>query len=77
MGVLMNITAKMSHEYAFFVTAVISALLVLPLFFMIIEPRKMPALQRKNSDPEILTTEENQSSSGGSPYREERPDYVA
>lgn len=60
MGVLMNITASLSHENAFLVTAVISALLVLPMYFLIVEPRKMPKLERKNSDPETLNTEENQ-----------------
>lgn len=59
MGVLMNITAEMSHEYAFFVTAIISAFLVLPMFFLIVEPRKTLKLERKNSDPEITETEEN------------------
>jgi MFS family permease len=39
MGFLMSITSQMSHENAFMMTAVITALLVVPLFFMIAEPQ--------------------------------------
>jgi len=39
MGFLMTITANMTHENAFFVTSIIGAALVTPLFFMIAEPK--------------------------------------
>lgn len=39
MGFLMTLTAKMSHENAFLLTALISTLLLVPLLFMIVEPQ--------------------------------------
>lgn len=39
MGFLMTITAEMTHENAFYITAVLIASLVLPLFFIIKEPK--------------------------------------
>jgi sugar phosphate permease len=38
MGFLVTITADMTHRKAFFITAVLIASLVLPLFFIIKEP---------------------------------------
>jgi hypothetical protein len=38
MGFLMTLTAKMSHETAFLLTAIISTILLVPLLFMIAEP---------------------------------------
>ena len=55
MGFLMTVTAKMPHEAAFQVTAIIIGFLVLPLFFMILEPnfrRDASDLEAKNSDPD-------------------------
>ena len=39
MGFLMTITGDMTHENAFFITSILIASLVLPLFFIIKEPK--------------------------------------
>ena len=39
MGFLLTITSEMSHENAFYITAVLMMSLILPLFFIIEEPR--------------------------------------
>jgi MFS family permease len=55
MGFLMTVTAKMPHEAAFQVTAIIIGLLILPLFLMILEPNirlDSGDLDDKNSDPD-------------------------
>ena len=38
MGFLMTFTKNLSHENAFLLTAIVSALLVIPLWLMIVEP---------------------------------------
>ena len=51
MGFLITITSEMSHENAFFITAVLISSLMLPLFFIIEEPRiKVENLSKKDDD---------------------------
>jgi hypothetical protein len=50
MGFLITITSEMSHENAFYITAVLMASLILPLFFIIEEPRLLAVDQKKHDD---------------------------
>lgn len=50
MGFLLTITSEMSHTNAFYITAVLIMSLILPLFFIIEEPRLLLIDQKKNDD---------------------------
>jgi MFS family permease len=56
MGFLITITAEMSHENAFYITAVLIASLVLPLFFIIVEPSIKQSESKKDDDIEFDQT---------------------
>lgn len=63
MGFLITITSEMSHENAFYITAVLISSLVLPMFFIIDEPR-ITAVDLSKKDEDHLPEERTRASIG-------------